>query len=122
VSKSAPGVTSASPNAGLQLHTLLVPLDGTRLAELALPPAVRLAAAAGAELVLVRVVGALEPASDAGDYLQAVAADLASKGVAASVPVRRGEPAEEILAEGRRRGPGADGHTRPFGPRPLGRW
>jgi nucleotide-binding universal stress UspA family protein len=94
----------ASPAAGLELHTLLVPLDGTPLAELALPAALRLAAAAGAEIVLVRVAGAPERASEAGDYLQATAADLASKGVAVSMAVRHGEPAEEILAEGRQRG------------------
>jgi nucleotide-binding universal stress UspA family protein len=94
----------ASPAAGMELHTLLVPLDGTPLAELALPPAVRLATAAEAEIVLVRVVGAPERASEAGDYLQATVAVLASKGVAVSMAVRQGEPAEEILAEGRQRG------------------
>ena len=60
VSEPAPGMLSASPSAGLQVRTLLVPLDGTPLAELALPVALRLVATAGAELVLVRVVAALE--------------------------------------------------------------
>jgi nucleotide-binding universal stress UspA family protein len=52
----------------------------------------------------VRVVAALERETEAREYLQAIAADLASTGVAASVAVRRGEPVEAILAEGRQRG------------------
>ena len=97
-------MTPASPNAGLEVHRLLVPLDGTPVAELTIPAALRLASAAGAELVLVRVVAAPERSTEARDYLQAIATDLASNAVAVSLAVRRGEPAEEILAEGRQRG------------------
>ena len=71
------------------LNTLLVPLDGSLLAEYALPYAERLAQACSARLVLTRVlpVYSMQPpqddlasADEARDYLRRVASRLAARG------------------------------------------
>ncbi len=91
---------------------ILVPLDGSELAEQALDHAVALARAFGAELCLVRVVpvAALEIAragaivdidaevADAQEYLQSVAQRIEDEGVPTNYEVRRGDVTEEILA------------------------
>jgi nucleotide-binding universal stress UspA family protein len=80
---------------------LLVPLDGTDLAEAALPIARLLAMTIGAELTLVRVVlPDNEPGSSRwpAEYLQRCAAQQHAAGVTAHTTMRLGEPAEEILA------------------------
>jgi nucleotide-binding universal stress UspA family protein len=84
------------------LRSLMVPLDGSLLAEQALPEALSLAAAAGAALHLVRTVPDVEhPRSrrghdDAAGYLDEVAARLG-----APTPVHtallRGPTADELL-------------------------
>lgn len=84
---------SETPRPAASLARLLVPLDGSRLAEAALPVAERLAAAFGAEVVLVHVIERearptvhgdrhLTDLATAEEYLAAVAADLRSRGVA----------------------------------------
>ena len=93
-------------------RTILVPLDGSGLAEQALPLAVNLAKASSARLVLERVF--LEkpttPALALGDdiyecwsdteaYLAGVARKLAAQGLSVETNVRYGTAVEGILAE-----------------------
>ncbi|HEX5506404.1 MAG TPA: universal stress protein [Thermomicrobiales bacterium] len=102
-------------------HTVLAPLDGSPLAERALPFAEALARPAGGCVVLVRAVPFLSrPAGDepfptlaaaqdaaareARDYLDAVAARLAGRGVAVDVATPCEDEAEGILGEAERRG------------------
>jgi nucleotide-binding universal stress UspA family protein len=89
--------------AALVFETILVPLDGTPLAELALPAAARLARAMGGRCVLIRAaVG--EQREPAEGYLRAIQANLRHQGVWATTVAAVGDPVTEILAEGRRRG------------------
>ena len=90
-------------------RTLMVPLDGSELAERALPYAVRLAVASGARIALVRVAlgppptgydwerQQLDALSDAESYLREVADKVATR-----VPVRTltpyGEASTQLLA------------------------
>ena len=87
---------------------ILVPLDGSRLAEAALPVAERLAAAFGATVVLLHVVerGAhptihgnrhFTDQATAEDYLQRLADDLGSRGVSTTIHVH-GEPEGDVAA------------------------
>ena len=87
---------------------ILVPLDGSSLAERALPFACRLAAQHGAEVVLARVV---EPAGGApvaaGEHSAIGAAQLYLEDIASRLPLRQpiqtavyyGDPLEGILDE-----------------------
>ena len=107
--------------AGWDLHRLLVPLDGSRASEAALPVARTLARAYGADVFLLRVVPTLatitgERAStarlvptatavsldleerEAKVLLETIATQLRAEGARASVLIRRGEPAQEMLA------------------------
>jgi nucleotide-binding universal stress UspA family protein len=78
---------------------LLVPLDGSAFAELALAEARLLASATGAELTLVAVAADHEAErAHAAAYLEGVAARLRGAGLAARAQVSIGEPAERILA------------------------
>jgi nucleotide-binding universal stress UspA family protein len=96
----------------MMLETILVPLDGSALAERALPYATRLARAAGGRLVLVRATGArpaaggtrVAPAAEAEDYLRTARAglyELAPDRIGAVV--YGGDAAEAVLAEVRLR-------------------
>jgi nucleotide-binding universal stress UspA family protein len=88
---------------------MLVPLDGSPLAEGVLPHAQALAISLGAELVLLRVAFAhVLPAGDpiqaqaaavqeAEDYVTALAQRLQAQGLRAEAKVRYGDPVEEIL-------------------------
>lgn len=88
---------------------VLVPLDGTPLAERAIPFAEAIAEATGARLVLLRVVAKGDRHSGrpalaaAGDYLEAIAGRLRGRGLLVATTVRRGERADAIVAEVRRR-------------------
>lgn len=112
---------------------IVVPLDGSPLAEGVLPHAERLASLCGAEVVLVHVVplasqvvqlgmaggpdiGPYPPAhaeaitkameaevQRARGYLDRVAERLRGKGLRVATEVRRGNPAEEIVALARER-------------------
>jgi nucleotide-binding universal stress UspA family protein len=104
----------------LNLQSILVPLDGTAAHEPALPVAITMAQAFGAELHLVLViptpgtltgeqaaVGMLLPTTiravldlsqqDAADYLEQVVARCKAEGVAARAEVLRGEVVHEVL-------------------------
>jgi nucleotide-binding universal stress UspA family protein len=96
------------------MHRLLVPLDGSPLAELALPWAQHLACITGADLSLVQVV---EPPAaveylvytesvtqmlheQAEDYLAAVAARLRAQQLRVQTRAVIGDPAAEIILAG----------------------
>jgi nucleotide-binding universal stress UspA family protein len=99
------------------VQQILVPLDGSALAERALPEAQRLASINNAQILLVRVLQALDeeskrilfasPAiandalererSAAEQYLQGIATRLQASGVVAECEVRFGDPVPTIL-------------------------
>jgi nucleotide-binding universal stress UspA family protein len=102
-------------------RTILVPLDGSTLAERALPYAAAFARPGGGRLVLVRAVPYLSrPANDdsfatlaaaraaatdeAREYLAGVAARLGQRGLAVSIAVPQEDEADGILAEARQAG------------------
>jgi len=88
---------------------ILIPLDGSALAEAVLPHVEGLAKSSAAELVLLRVAFAhMLPGADpieaqvarvqeAENYVADLAKRLQEKGVSAEAKVRYGDPAEEIL-------------------------
>jgi nucleotide-binding universal stress UspA family protein len=101
---------------------VLVPLNGTAVAEMALEPARQLASLLGAELHLVMVVAtpgtergerqalaqALPTATraaleleelDAGEYLEGIAARLRGEGAAVTTEVRRGDTSSALADE-----------------------
>ena len=88
---------------------LLVPLDATPEAAVALRPALTLARATGARISLVQVTPAApgdraeDEAAAAELGLERVAAELGAAGVALTTNVRRGSPAEQIVAEAEER-------------------
>jgi nucleotide-binding universal stress UspA family protein len=75
-------------------RTLIVPLDGSELAERALPYAVQLAAASGARLALVRVTPT--PTEEAEDYLRERAERVAPR-VEVITATPNGDPATGVL-------------------------
>jgi nucleotide-binding universal stress UspA family protein len=86
---------------------LLVPLDGTPEAEVALSPARTLARTLGAALILIRVVPTGDPKlsavnspelNQAQDYLEGVASMLRGGNVETEVVVSQGHPDETIVA------------------------
>jgi nucleotide-binding universal stress UspA family protein len=91
---------------------LLVPLDGTREAEVALSPARTLAAVLNAQIILIKVlptgtaglsVLSSPELDDSYDYLEGIAAELRATSVTVEVVVSRGGPADTIVAEARSR-------------------
>lgn len=97
---------------------VLVPLDGSRLAEGVLPLILQVGGPCALEVVLVRVVKpTLAPRledtgycvvdvvaarlKDAGEYLAAVAANLREHGVRVTSEARHGEPVTELVAAAR---------------------
>jgi nucleotide-binding universal stress UspA family protein len=92
------------------LNTILVPLDGSQLAEQALDYAERLAQATSARLVLTRVLPVyiiqppeddLASADDARDYLERVATRLMAHGRDVKTSTVWGEPVDMILERAR---------------------
>lgn len=95
----------------ISYSTILVPLDGSEVAAGALKPAVEIALAFRARLVLlrvvtefrgtalemdeVRVVGPLRQVAE--DYLEKVAAELVAQGLEPETAVRVGDAAHEVL-------------------------
>jgi nucleotide-binding universal stress UspA family protein len=93
---------------------VVVPLDGSSLAEAILPFILKIAGPLDVEVVLVRVlqpipVDVVEGSrrviledvqarfADAREYLAPLAAELAAAGVRVQTEVRRGEPVQEIV-------------------------
>lgn len=102
---------------------VLVPLDGSRLAEGILPLVLLITGPLDLEVVLVRVVPPITPQAlegtgpfmvdvvatrleEAREYLTAVAIDLRKRGVRVMIEARAGEPVTELVAAARE--PGAD--------------
>jgi nucleotide-binding universal stress UspA family protein len=100
------------------IRRILVPLDGSLLAESAIPHAAALARAFRSEVVLLRVVGG-GPAADLGavdslgwrfqraeaeSYLQEVSSRFRAEGVPSTRVVEAGKASEQILEAARRRG------------------
>jgi nucleotide-binding universal stress UspA family protein len=98
-----------------RIGPVLVPLDGSRLAETAIGAAERISGRDANDMVLLSVVAPVNPApllqdesiprrtlesrySKAGRYLDAVRQRLGRRGMRARVLVRSGDPAEEIVA------------------------
>ena len=100
-------------------HRVLVPLDGSPLAEAILPFVSRLARPLGLEIALLRVVPTVTPKivqggagpiildqgerlrEEAEAYLRGVAAGLVADGFRVATTVRTGEAAPEIVAGAR---------------------
>ncbi len=113
----ATGPLRLTPGALPRARRILVPLDGSPLAEAALPGILALARRYGAELALLRVARAtalpgpglvdaqVTVVRDAEDYLAKVQQRLEGAGVAASAVVRYGGTPEEILDDIRVRRP-----------------
>jgi nucleotide-binding universal stress UspA family protein len=97
---------------------VLVPLDGSRVAEGILPLILQIGGPCALEVVLVRVVEPIVPESiegtgfsmvdvmaarlkEAGEYLAAVAANLREHGVRVTTEARHGEPMTELVAAAR---------------------
>ncbi len=81
--------------------TILVPLDGTSEAAVALTPALTVAKVTGAAVHLLTVIDAEASAADYARIradLEGVAAELRSPGSRVDTAVRRGDPAAEIVA------------------------
>ena len=119
----SPLCAAAPAVAGGEPERILVPLDGSLLAETALDPAAALARTIGARLLLLQVV---EPASPAGipygagyvyaecdpstamreaqGYLEGLACDLRQRGYPTDVAVAEGPPAATIARAARERG------------------
>jgi nucleotide-binding universal stress UspA family protein len=82
-------------------HTILVPLDGSPMAELALAQAEELALVSAARLILVNVLPPGTPVlveADHTAYLAHVAADAKARGLEVEAYVRTGDAAKTILA------------------------
>jgi nucleotide-binding universal stress UspA family protein len=99
----------------------LVPLDGSSVAETIIPFILDIAGPLDMEVVLLRVVEPIPPMviegsrhidvedvearrTDAEEYLAPIAVELQNKGVRVERRVRRGNPAEEIVAAARESG------------------
>ena len=102
---------------------VLVPLDGSRLAEGILPFVLQIACPLDLDVVLVRVEQPIPPQAIEGtthftlddikarvnrarEYLAQVAADLRRQGVRVTTDARHGDPVTEIVAAARRSGAG----------------
>jgi len=114
-----PKQAPAHPEQPAPIRNILVPLDGSRLAEAVLPLVRDLAPALGAQVTLVRVVTTLPPAfvvvpdvasspaylraalgearENVEAYLQQVSADLATAGVTVISLMPAGQAAAELL-------------------------
>jgi nucleotide-binding universal stress UspA family protein len=92
-----------------RFQRLLVPLDGSRLAERAIPDALALASATGGRVLLVQAVGGVRRFGDgdsaslvdrelraAGEYLTSLCERYRAVGVPLDATVRLGDPAETI--------------------------
>jgi nucleotide-binding universal stress UspA family protein len=99
----------------------LVPLDGSSVAEAIIPFILDIAGPLDMEVVLLRVIEPIRPVvlegsryiemedvearrADAEKYLARIAAELLDKGVRAESRLRRGNPAEQIVATARETG------------------
>ena len=94
--------------------SILVPLDGSKLAEAILPEIEKVAASMQARIILLRVCRAhvfpgkdptkaeVEVIREAEKYLNDIAQRLTTKGFNAEIHVRYGDVADEILSHSKR--------------------
>jgi nucleotide-binding universal stress UspA family protein len=78
---------------------VLLPVDGSEIAEAIVPFILDIAGPLDFEVVLLKVIN--DPTAqreEAEAYLAGLAAEMRAKGVKAATSVRRGEPVDEILA------------------------
>ena len=90
------------------LKTILVPLDGSALAERSLSLATALSIPTAAHLLLVRVSAGKAPADDGaplGTYLEKTAADLRDRGFRVDTAELNGEPVARTISEAAREHP-----------------
>ncbi|MBV9323906.1 MAG: universal stress protein [Chloroflexi bacterium] len=83
---------------------LIVPLDGSREANVGVPHAYRIARGSGARVTLLRVVSHGRDVADGQAFLDGVAHEYAAPDLAIEVVVREGDAAEVILSEIQQRG------------------
>ena len=93
---------------------ILVPVDGSAVAEAVLPRVTELAKALNAEVTVLRVAGAhvfpgvdpteaeVQVVREAEAYVEALAGQLSRQGLAARAVVRYGHPAAEIVGHAAR--------------------
>jgi nucleotide-binding universal stress UspA family protein len=84
---------------------VLLPVDGSEIAEAIVPFILDIAGPLDFEVVLLKVIN--DPTAqreEAEAYLAGLAAEMRAKGVKAATSVRRGEPVDEILAAARDEG------------------
>ena len=86
------------------VRNILLPVDGSDLAELAVAPALEISALFEARMLLLRVVEPRKKADDeqheieeARNHLQGVAREFERKGVRTHTLVEKGDPVDEIL-------------------------
>jgi nucleotide-binding universal stress UspA family protein len=86
------------------VRNILLPVDGSDLAELAVPPALEVADLFEARVVLLRVVEPRKNADEeahgieeAREHLQGISREFERKGVRTHTLVEKGEPVDEIL-------------------------
>ena len=104
---TVPAILFERPSRGLTIRHILVPLDGSALAACALPFAAALAQVFSARVTLLRVLtapsGHVDPVAwellraEAHAHLADLEHRLAASGLASSVAVLEGRPAERIL-------------------------
>ncbi len=82
----------------VEFRRILVPMDGSSEAEVALGAIMPLARAYGPEVIVFCVLEGADPSMKAPAYLAKACAALRANGVNASLDVREGKPAEQILA------------------------
>ena len=94
--------------------SILVPLDGSKLAEAIIPEIEKVASSMQARIILLRVCRAhvfpgrdptkaeVEVIREAEKYLGGIAKQLATRGFDAEIHVRYGDVADEILSHSRR--------------------
>jgi nucleotide-binding universal stress UspA family protein len=101
----------------MQLKQILIPLDGSPIAEMILPFIVAIAPRLDMEVVILRVVPSAQPTAvessrplicddearriDADAYLARLAVELRDKGIRVQTRVCRGSPAAEIVTAAR---------------------
>ena len=94
--------------------SIMVPLDGSKVAEAILPEIEKMAASMRARIILLRVCRAhvfpgkdptkaeVEVIREAEKYLNEIAKQLTTKGLDAEIHVRYGDVADEILSHSKR--------------------
>jgi len=87
-----------------EIRRILVPMDGSSEAEVALGAIMPLVRAYRPEVTVFCVLEGPDPSLKAPAYLAKACAALRSNGVNASLDVREGKPAEQILAYAREKG------------------